>query len=186
MSAAREQSCVWWAPSGCPETEKTGFLTAQSEPWAPSVVSPKKRATQGFCTSIRAVGCSLRGSAQILQFKVKRCVLLQSDRVILLDYGEDVEGEAAREREEQLVSCRQAGQQQWSNKRVTEQEQRGIIGVVLVTVRRGVITAGKHGATSSVWCVAAVLVPPASSRFGGARGQPLTGLPSGGRTGVSN
>ena len=22
MSAAREQSCVWWAPSGCPETEK--------------------------------------------------------------------------------------------------------------------------------------------------------------------
>ena len=26
MSAAREQSCVWWAPSGCPETEKFGLL----------------------------------------------------------------------------------------------------------------------------------------------------------------
>ena len=28
----------------------------------------------GSCTSTRAVGCSLRGSTQILQLKVKRCV----------------------------------------------------------------------------------------------------------------
>ena len=53
---------------------------------------------KGLCTSTRAVGCSLRGSAQILQLKVKRCGPLQCDRIILLSYGEDVEGEAARER----------------------------------------------------------------------------------------
>ena len=56
----------------------------------------------------------------------------------------------ACEREEQLVSCRQVGQQQWRSKRVSEQEQRGIVGVVLVIVRRGVITASKHGEPKKV------------------------------------
>ena len=50
-----------------------------------------------------------------------------------------------REREGQLVECRQARQQHWRHKAVTEQEQRGIVGVVLVIVRRGVIAAGKSG-----------------------------------------
>ena len=33
-----------------------------------------KTSQAGSCTPTRAVGCSLRGSAQILQLKVKRCV----------------------------------------------------------------------------------------------------------------
>ena len=60
-----------------------------------------------------------------------------------------------------------AKRQQWRNKRVTEQEQRGIVGVVLVIVRRGVITAGEHGEPKKVLTLnlaTAVLVTFATPR----------------------
>ena len=46
MSAAREQSCVWWSPSSFPETEKSGFLRVQGEPRAPFVVSCSGKTTR--------------------------------------------------------------------------------------------------------------------------------------------
>ena len=85
----------------------------------------------GSCTSTRAAGCSLRGSAQILRLTEKRCALLMSVRVVLLDYGENVRGE----REGQLVDCRQARQNHWRHKGVTKQKQRIVVGVVLVVDR---------------------------------------------------
>ena len=48
-------------------------------------VEAEREEQGGSCTSTRAVGCSLRGSAQILQLKVERSVLLESVRVVLLD-----------------------------------------------------------------------------------------------------
>ena len=99
----------------------------------------------GSCTSPRAAGCSPRGSAQTLQLKVERCVLLKSVRVVLLENGECVQGEPAREREGQLVECRQARQQHWRHKGATEQEQRSVVGTVLV-----VIAAGEHGEPNEV------------------------------------
>ena len=57
--------------------------------------------------------------------------------VVLLDYGEDVEGEPASEREGELVKRRQRGQKHWRHGGVTKQE-RVIVNVVLVIVRRGV------------------------------------------------
>ena len=75
---------------------------------------------------------------------------LKSDKVVLLDHGECVQGEPAREREGQLVSCRQAGQQHWRDKGVTDQEHGGTVSVVLVVVGRGVITIGEHGTPSDV------------------------------------
>ena len=56
----------------------------------PTMVSSKRRATQGSCTPTRAEGCNLKGSAQILQREVDRCGLLNGDEVVLLDDGEDV------------------------------------------------------------------------------------------------
>ena len=52
------------------------------------------------CTSTRAVGCRLRGPGQILQLKVERSVLLKSLRVVLLGYGENLQGEQASKYEE--------------------------------------------------------------------------------------
>ena len=49
----------------------------------------------GSCTSICAMGCSLRGSAQILKLKVERSVLLKSVEAALLGCGEKVQGEPA-------------------------------------------------------------------------------------------
>ena len=87
--------------------------------------------TQGSCTSTRAAGCSLKGSAQILQLEVDQCGLHKGDGTVL-DDGKDVQGEPARERNERLVSCRQARQQHWRNKGVTEQERHCIVSVVLM------------------------------------------------------
>ena len=44
----------------------------------------KQARSPDSCTSTRAVGCSLRGSAQILQLKVERRVLLKSNVVQVL------------------------------------------------------------------------------------------------------
>ena len=49
-------------------------------------------------------------------------------RVLLLDYGEDVEGKPAGEREGELVKRPQAGQQHWRHDGVDEQWQRIAVG----------------------------------------------------------
>ena len=154
----------------------------------------------GSCTSTRAVGCSLRGSAQILYLLVERCVRLKSVRVVMLDYGENVQGDPPSERERQLVDCRQARQQHWRHKGVTEQKQRSVVGDVLVIIGRGVITAGEHGEPKEVltlnfaphrtfgveWVTPAVHVPFASPFHSGARGATSTWWPGGRRTGISS
>ena len=153
----------------------------------------------GSCTSTRAVGYGLRDSGQISQLKVERSVFLNSLRVVLLDYGENVQGEPAREREEQLVERRQAGQQHWRHDCVAEQQQRIVVGVVLVVIRRGVITAGEHGEPSAVLKLnfaphrtpgvtsrsPAVLVTLATPRLSGATGKTSTRGPGGRRAGTS-
>ena len=122
---------------------------------------------------------------------MKRSVLLKSVRVVLLDYGENVQREKASEREGQLVERRQAGQQQWRHKGVTKRKQRIVVGVVLVVIGRGV-TAGEDGEPSEVLLLnfaphrtlgvasvtPVVLVPFASPCLSGARGTTLTSRPA--------
>ena len=66
-------------------------------------------------------------------------------RVILLDYGEDVEGKPASERQGKLLKRRQMGQEMRRHDGVAAQKQRVIVHVVLVVVRRGVGAASPHG-----------------------------------------
>ena len=61
-----------------------------------------------------------------------------------------VQSEPASEREGELVERRQPGQQNWRHDGVAERQQRIVVGVVLVVIRSGVITAGEHGEPSEV------------------------------------
>ena len=70
---------TWWAPSAA--QDKKGRSTAgarqredKSGPGNLHNGLAEEARSPGSCTSTRAVGCSLRGSTQILQLKVKRCV----------------------------------------------------------------------------------------------------------------
>ena len=87
----------------------------------------------------------MRVSGQILQPEVERDVVVGGLGVILLDYGENVEGKPASEREGELVKRRQRGQKHRRHDRVAKQEQRVIVRVVLVIVRRGVGAEAPHG-----------------------------------------
>ena len=93
---------------------------------------------------MRVEGRGLRVSSQIHQPEVERCVIVGGLGAVLLDYGEDVEGEPAGEREGELVKRRQRGQKHWRYDGVTNQE-RVIVRVVLVIVRRGVGATNPHG-----------------------------------------
>ena len=83
-----------------------------------TLVLPERRATQGSCTSTRVVGYSLKGPDP--PTRGRSCGLLNGDGVVQRDDGKDVQGEPARERDEQLFSCRQARQQHRRNKGLTE------------------------------------------------------------------
>ena len=62
--------------------------------------------------------------------KVERSVPLNSVRVVLLDYGGNIHGEPASEREGQLFGSRQAGQQRWRHNGVTKHKQRISLSVL--------------------------------------------------------
>ena len=112
--------------------------------------------------------------------EVEQCVVVRGLRVVLLDYGEDVEGNLAGERQGKLIKRPQVGQEMRRHERVAEQKQRVIVRVVLVIVRRGVGAAGPHGTARGSLTLnpaphrsfgvaphaAAVLVPPALLCFG--------------------
>ena len=59
------------------------------------------------------VGCGLQSSGQLLQLKVDHGELLKGLMVVLLDCGEDVQGEPAGECKGELVERLQSGQQHW-------------------------------------------------------------------------
>ena len=91
VKVAREQSCTWWAPSAAQDRrEGTLRVRRQREDGSGLGNLHDGLAAEGSnassCTYTRAVGCSLRGSAQILQLK-ERCVILKSVREVLLDHG---------------------------------------------------------------------------------------------------
>ena len=99
--------------------EQSGYATKRKTDQASrtfTMVLFKRGATQGSCNSTRAEGCSLKGSAQILQLKFDWCGLFNGDGVVLLDDGK----EPAHKPDERLVSYRQARQQHWRTKGVTE------------------------------------------------------------------
>ena len=91
VKAAREQSCKWWAPSAA-QDRREGTLRVRRQREDGSGLGnlhdglAAEESNAGSCTYTRAVGCSLRGSAQILQLK-ERCVILTSVREVLLDDG---------------------------------------------------------------------------------------------------
>ena len=82
--------------------------------------------------------CRLRpeDSGQVLQPKVDRSVHLKSLRVVLLVFGRNVQGEPASKREGELAKRRQAGQQHWRHDGVAEQQQRIVVGIVLIIIGR--------------------------------------------------
>ena len=102
--------------------------------------------------------------------------------VVLLDYGEDVEGELASERKGELIKRRHAGQEMRRHDGVAEKKQRVVVRLVLVVTRRDVGAASPHGtahgsltlnlAPHRAFGVAphpsAVLIPPALPSFGSA------------------
>ena len=82
--------------------------------------------------------------------QVEQSVVIGGLREVLLDYGEDVEGKPAGEREGELIKRRQVGQEMRRHDGVAEQKQRVIVRVVLVIIRGGVGTAGPHGTARHV------------------------------------
>ena len=61
-----------------------------------TMISPKKRAAQGSCTSTRCRLQPERASPNPPTQGEAVCVLLKSDKVVLQDDGENVKGEPAR------------------------------------------------------------------------------------------
>ena len=131
-------------------------------------------------TQLTGRGPRLRVSGQILQPKVEQSVVIGGLRVVVMDYGEDVWGKPAGEREGELVK---RVEQEMRHDGVAEQKRRIIVRVVLVIVRGGVGAASPHGTAHGGGLTlnlaphrpfgvalhpAAVLVPPALPCFGGA------------------
>ena len=108
-----------------------------------------------------------------------------------------VQRERASEREGELVERRQPGQQNWRHDGVAERQQRIVVGVVLVVIRSGVITAGENGEPNEVLKLTfaphrtlgvtsrspAVLVTFATPSLSGARGATSASRPGGRRMG---
>ena len=63
----------------------------------------------------------LQRLSQFLQLKVEHGEVLEGLSVVLLDYGEDVQGELAVARKGELVERRQTGQQHWRHDAVAKQ-----------------------------------------------------------------
>ena len=136
MKAAREQSGTWWAPSAA-QVKKEG--STAGAPSAGRRVRPRKPSR-----------LSRQRSAQPEVVHVHPCCGLKPER--LSPDPPTQSGTKCSPQERQgspaelwLVEHRQAGQQHWRHKSVTEQKQRIAVGVVLVVIGRGVITAGEHG-----------------------------------------
>ena len=70
---------------------------------------------------------------------------LIGDGVVLLNDGEHVQGKPATQGDLELVQVREPGKQQRRDEGVRTQKQESVAGVVIVIVRRGVITAGPRG-----------------------------------------
>ena len=199
MKAARQRSCTWWALSAAQDKKRKDTAGAPSEgrrvrPREPSRWSRRRSAQPKLvyvhpCCGLQPERLSPDPPAQGRTM----CSLQKSQGS--LDFGESVQGEAASEREGQLVDCRQARQQQG----VTKQKHRSVVGVVLVVIGRGVI-AGEHGEPSEVLTLnfpphrmfgvasvtPAVLVAFAPPFHSGARGTTSTCRPGGRRNGISS
>ena len=107
-----------------------------------TMVSMEKHAAQAGDPNARVVGSGLRVPGQILQPWVERSVVIEGLNVVLLGFGEDVEGKPAGERRARQAPT--AGQQHRRHDGVAEQLQRIVVRVVLVIVRKGVGAASPH------------------------------------------
>ena len=111
-------------------------------PRAPSRRSQRRGTLHRLVSQLTSGGLWLQVSGP----EVEQCVVVRGLRVVvLLDYGEDVEGNLAGERQGKLIKRRQVGQEMRRHDRVAEQKQRVIVRVVLVIVRRRVGAAGPRG-----------------------------------------
>ena len=91
-------------------------------------------------------------SGQIVQLEVEQSAVVGGLRVVLLDYGEDFEGEPAGERKGELIKRGQAGQEMRRHEGVAKQKQRVVVRVVLVVKE---VSVQQGSLTLSVWCGAA-------------------------------